>query len=444
VRVFLSSGLKFSGTSIYDEVYGYIDTTELELQIIDTPLFQRLNHLKQLGMTYRVFPGAHHTRFSHSLGVMYIIDKMSQNLGLCSEDQEKMRIVALLHDIGHYPFSHTIEVVLTNHNKNENATHEKFGTHIINNSTIKDILKENYSDEDILKISSIIEGSSSSPLNNQMMSSELDADRLDYLIRDAMHTGVAYGRIDLDRILHTLALDEEGYLSIKEEGKHAAEGYIIGRYLMWATVYTHKTIAGFDEIIQHLYPLIVSSEYTSIEELEKLSEEELTKFDDAYVLSKIHENCRNEKNEYVSDLCKRFVRRDHLELVDEAKMLSADKEAQQKYYRLDAYQYPVQLKALSEISGVDENWIFHNNSSTQFPSLKPIIEKTISGEEAEGKEMQKLLRIKKDDKTIPLVNDNSSIVYNLKDLSFDVVRIFSKNKEFKSKLLSGIGKQWEK
>lgn len=439
----MSSNLEFSDTSIYDEIYGYINLTELELDIIDTPLFQRLNNIKQLGMTYRVFPGAQHTRFSHSLGVMYIIDNISQTLGLCLENRKKLRLAALLHDIGHYPFSHTIEVVLTDHNKIEDAKHEKFGAYLINSSSITDILKQNYSQKEILEISSIIQGSSDNPLFNQILSSELDADRLDYLLRDATHTGVAYGRIDLNRIIHTLSLDNNNYLSIKEEGKHAAEGYTIGRYLMWATVYTHKTIAGFDELVQHIFPHIAESYYKSIDELVKLDEEEIVKFDDSYIFSKIHEYCRKNEDKYLSELCNMFVKREHLILVAEGKILIGDRKAQEKYYNLDSYKHEFQIDKLSEISGIDKNWIFHNNSSTQLPTFKPIIEKYISGEEVEEKEMQKLLRIKRKDGTSsPLLYDVSSIVYTLKDLSLDVVRIFTK-KKFESRVKNGIEKHWE-
>lgn len=439
----MPSNLKFSDTSIYDEIYGYIDLTEMELRIIDTPLFQRLNNIKQLGMTYRVFPGAQHTRFSHSLGVMYLIDKMAQNLRLCLEDRKKLRLASLLHDIGHYPLSHTTEVVFTDHNKIEDAKHEKFGAHLINNSSITDILKKNYSEKDILEISSIIQGTSDNPLFNQMMSSELDADRLDYLLRDASHTGVAYGRIDLNRIIHTLDLDTNNYLSIKEEGKHAAEGYIISRYLMWATVYTHRTTSGFDEMIQHIFPRMVEPQYTSFEELKKIDEAQIVEFDDNYIFSKIHENCRSEDDKYLSELCNMFVNRDHLILAADGKLLSEDKEAQENYYHLDAYKSESHIEKLSEICGVDKKWIFHNNSKTQLPTLKPIIEKYIKEEKVEEVEMQKLLRIKQNDGTsFPLIWDKSSIVYALQDLSLDVVRIFTK-KGFESRLKDGIEEHWK-
>jgi len=230
--IYLSS-LKYSDTSIYDEIYGYIPITEIELKIIDTPVFQRLNHIRQLGTAYRVFPGAQHTRFSHSLGVMYIMDRMitSKNLeGRINEDErQRLRLAALLHDVGHYPLSHIIETVMTDHNLKKERKHERFGEYVVTHSSIKDILSEQYNPEEI---TDIFTGESSEPLFNQLMSSDLDADRIDYLLRDSVHTGVAYGKFDLNRLMHTLNLDKNGLLCIESGGRHASEGYIVGRYLM--------------------------------------------------------------------------------------------------------------------------------------------------------------------------------------------------------------------
>ena len=432
-----------SDTPIYDELYGYIDTTPLELEIIDTALFQRLNHIKQLGMAYRVFPGAQHTRFSHSLGTMHLMDRMARSLELPKEEREKLRLAALLHDVGHYPFSHTLETVFTNHHKNEDATHEKLGAFVINQTEIKDkLLANGYSKSDILEIISIIQGNSANVLHNQLMTSELDADRLDYLLRDSASTGVVYGKVDLNRIMHTLALDNEGYLSIEEGGKGSAEGYIVSRYLMWATIYTHKATAGFDELVQHMYPLIADTKYLGFDNIKKLSAEEFVAFDDSYVLSKIHEAYRKKDGSYLSELSRKFIEREHLELVDQQKMLTDDREAAKRYNQLDAFGSENHLKALSTSSGVDENWIFHNNSNTALPTLRPILEKYLAGEKPEDKEMQKALRIRKDGTSLPLSQDKNSIVYSLQDLSLDVVRLFTKDKKFATRLREVLETYW--
>lgn len=438
----MGDDLEYSDTSVYDEVHGYINLTQEELSVIDTPLFQRLNHIKQLGMAYRVFPGAQHTRFSHSLGVLHIMDRMARRLKIDIEDRKKLRLAALLHDIGHYPFSHCVEVVMTNHGRNEDAKHEAFSAHLIRESSLKDRLP-NFSKNDLSEVADIVQGRSGTPLHNQMMSSELDADRLEYLIRDSLNTGVAYGRIDIERILHTLALDNEGFLCVNEDGLHAAEGYIIGRYLMWATTYTHRAIAGFDELVQHAYPLQVEPKYCSIEELKRLSEEELVLFNDSYILTKIYSGCSKTDEPYLKELCDMFVSRTHLDMVAEGQVLSRDPAAEKHYHRLDSYSVSHQVKTLSEISKVPVDWIFHNNSETQMPTLKPFVEKYTVRDNSHEREWQRLLRIRgKDGNSIPLVSDPRSIVSSLQDLSLDIVRIFTKTK-YEDQLRRGIEEHWK-
>lgn len=231
----MTNDLDWSDTSIYDEVHGYIPLTNIELIIVNHPLFQRLNHTKQLGNTYRVFPGAQHTRFSHSLGVMHLIDRMmcSKGVGITdSDERQKVRLAALLHDIGHYPFSHALESIFSKNGTLSEGKHENFGAYLLKNTSLKDLLNSFNPEE----ISAIFRCRSGDTLYNQLISSELDADRADYLLRDSLHTGTVYGRFDINRIMHTLRVSENGLLGIHEEGIGAADGYVIGRYLMWTTV----------------------------------------------------------------------------------------------------------------------------------------------------------------------------------------------------------------
>jgi HD superfamily phosphohydrolase len=176
---------------IRDPIHGFINPTDTEIKIIDTPIVQRLRRIKQLAMAYLVYPGANHTRFDHSLGVMYVAKELSKKLLPSQEDEDKRRIIgyaALLHDIGHGPFSHTSEYILDRYYDNKSNPTEKIHEKItaklvdINSSLIKLI-----SEAERKQIIQIIEGKSPGiSIIKEIVSGPLDADKLDYLLRDVI------------------------------------------------------------------------------------------------------------------------------------------------------------------------------------------------------------------------------------------------------------------
>jgi hypothetical protein len=214
---------------IKDELYGTIEVSELESKIIDTKDFQRMHRIKQMAFTYLVYPGATHTRFEHCLGTMALASMMCERLAIDREEKQKIRLYALLHDIGHVAFSHESEHVL----KKYVGDHEEIGKRKIDEGEIADVLKQQYSPKEISGIEKSALG--------KIITSDLGADRMDYLKRDAQNTGVAYGAIDVDRILHTLAINGNE-LYIEERGLEAAESLLIARFMMFSTVYLHKTV----------------------------------------------------------------------------------------------------------------------------------------------------------------------------------------------------------
>lgn len=216
---------------IRDCIHGNIKTSELEESLLDTPQMQRLRYVKQLGFTYLVYPGANHTRFEHSLGVMYLVGRISNELSLHQDTRRDLRIAGLLHDIGHGPFSHTTELVLE---KNFGITHEEMTKELVRKSEVADVLRENGFDPD--GVVANIEGSAE---YSEILNSELDADRMDYLVRDAYYTGVAYGLIDLDRLISTLSTRKHHL--VLTGGTEAAESLLRARFLMYPTVYEHHT-----------------------------------------------------------------------------------------------------------------------------------------------------------------------------------------------------------
>jgi HD superfamily phosphohydrolase len=214
---------------IKDELYGTIEFTDIERKIIDTPDFQRLRYIKQMSFTNLVYPGANHTRFEHSLGCAHLSEVIAKRLELDPDTIKKVKLFGLLHDIGHVAFSHEGEDIVSKYI----GDHEKLGEEKIRKGEIADILSENYKPSEILDLAHKKEG--------QIIESDIGSDRMDYLKRDALNTGVAYGVIDIDRIVHTLEM-YESELVISEGGLEAAESLLVGRFMMFSTVYLHRTV----------------------------------------------------------------------------------------------------------------------------------------------------------------------------------------------------------
>ncbi|MEM2259152.1 MAG: HD domain-containing protein [Candidatus Thermoplasmatota archaeon] len=222
---------------IRDSLYGNIKVEGVILELIETPEMQRLHGIKQLGFTYLVYPGANHTRFEHSLGTSFIANKICEALNIKNEE---IVIASLLHDIGHGPFSHTLENILY---ERTGKNHIDIGKEIILG---KRILSENKSVSEVLEkygidkkeIVEILDGKKE---YSEIIHGSLDADQIDYLMRDAYYTGVAYGIIDSDRLIQTMKL-YKGKIVFEKKGISALESLLVARALMYSSVYLHKTV----------------------------------------------------------------------------------------------------------------------------------------------------------------------------------------------------------
>lgn len=242
---------------IKDEIHGTIGFDELEARIIDHPDFQRLRRIRQMSITYLVYPGANHTRFEHSLGTAYLSWVMGKKLGLDEDEAKKVKLCGLLHDIGHNAFSHEGEDVLKKHL----GSHEEIGKKKMLEGEIADIVSENYQPKEIVETG-----------HGNIIESDLGADRMDYLKRDALNTGVAYGIIDIDRIVHTLCM-EKGELCIEKGGFEAAEYLLIARFMMFSTVYMHKTVRIATAMLYRAIECAISDGTLEPEEFTKLGDE---------------------------------------------------------------------------------------------------------------------------------------------------------------------------
>jgi HD superfamily phosphohydrolase len=232
-----------------------VGVTGTELEIIDSAPFQRLRLLKQLSHAYLLYPSAMHVRFEHSLGAMYVADRMCTSLSVPDRERELARLVVLCHDLGHGPFSHLFEKPLQTLN-GDDFSHEVITSWILKDkSAISDALNEFA--YDVQTLLPVYRGKTEYRLLREIVSSGLDADKLDYLRRDSYHVGVAYGSFDLDRILHTLSSTPEGNLCVLEKGKDAVENYRLGRYLMHAQVYEHHTRLATDGMFLRAFELAI-------------------------------------------------------------------------------------------------------------------------------------------------------------------------------------------
>ena len=218
--------------TIRDAVHGNISFSKPELGVLDAPALQRLRNIKQLSFSYFVYPSATHTRFEHSLGTFYLAGELAENLGLGNSDRKNLKLAALLHDIGHGPFSHTSEDIIKAH-IGEEGGHEERTVNLIRKTELADRIKDAcFSPATIAKIAT------GQTYLGDMISGEVDVDRMDYLVRDSYYTGAAYGEIDLERMIHVLELHRRK-LVINEDGLSVAESMVRGRYLMYPTVYEH-------------------------------------------------------------------------------------------------------------------------------------------------------------------------------------------------------------
>jgi HD superfamily phosphohydrolase len=274
---------------IRDPIHGTLLVSDAEKAVIDTPFYQRLRHIRQLGFGELAFPGATHTRHAHSLGAMHVasrlLDAVASGAGLSLPFQQRIRaavrLAVLCHDLGHMPLSHAAEQIAPARaslrlpgwldNGARQASHEDFTAKILLDSSLREVIDRAYGPEGITAESVVglisgatppggldfrHEGLDWTPLLRAVVSGELDADRMDYLLRDSFYTGVNYGRFDLDWIIQNLSSaerDGKAYLALSRAAAFAFEDFLLSRYHMFVSVYYHHTSVNFDTMLGRYY-----------------------------------------------------------------------------------------------------------------------------------------------------------------------------------------------
>jgi HD superfamily phosphohydrolase len=277
---------------IRDSVHGEFSLNDFEVKVMDYPQMQRLRRIKQLGFISLIYPGANHSRFEHSVGTMNLGSRLADHLNLSDYNKKLVRIASMLHDIGHGPFSHASEPVL-------DVKHEELSAKVIKKTSLNDVLSEEFDTKEIIDI---INGKGEL---GPIVSGELDVDRMDYLIRDSHYTGVAYGVIDVDRIISNLKLKH--YLILDEKGIQAAESALVARYQMYPSVYQHHTARIINAMFRRCLKEII--------EKKLIKTKDIYQYDDIDIIS----ICRNSDG-FIKDTITKFDNRNLLKILSSTRL----------------------------------------------------------------------------------------------------------------------------
>ncbi len=400
--------MKKTHLDIIDPIHDFIRVSGPELKIIDNPIFQRLRRIRQLSGAHLTYPGAQHTRFEHSLGVMHISGQAGQALQekgiLKKDDIENLRLAALLHDIGHGPFSHLFEEVLQEKKK---ISHEEIGKRIILKTEIGDLLsKSGYDKKFITKLAF---GDSKLQFMNEIISGVLSADMMDYLLRDGYYTGAEHAKIDHKRLTQSLEVYQKK-LALEKSALYSFESMMHSRYQMFKAVYFHKTVRSAEVML--LESMRLADEELGLTSLNLIDYVELT--DESVLLKLLSLSGRTSELRRAKKIAEDYQNRQLLKCVFERILTNKAKLGKMKTSQL--------RKKISKKSRVDENEIFIDSSITSSLPLAP-----------SKKELQSIILVTRDSSKrhaekipiskIPLVSQMSGFM--------NILRVYTTNKNRK-------------
>lgn len=320
-----------------DSVHGNLSLSEFEVELMDSPQIQRLRRIKQLGFISLVYPGANHSRLEHSIGTMFLGSKLADHLELSDYEKRLVRTAALLHDAGHGPFSHVSEAVL-------DVKHEELTAKVINDTSLNDIITKEFDPKEIIDI---INGKG---YLGPIVSGELDVDRMDYLIRDSHYTGVAYGVIDVDRIIANLKLKQ--YLILDVKGVQAAEEALVARYQMYPSVYQHHTTRIVNAMFRRCLKRVIDEDI--------VNSEDMYKYDDSDIVCM----CRNvdetesKNHTFIKDIITRLDNRNLLKGICSTRL--NEFETPQEIFEIEKKTLEKCEEDISEDMGIDRDYVILN------------------------------------------------------------------------------------
>ena len=381
----------FNAKRIADPVHGTIGLSALEAEIVSTRAFQRLRHIKHLGLAYYVFPGADYSRFSHSVGVCHITGQIFQALQdagqikISEEEVQNYRLAALLHDIGHYPFSHVMEDAIANHFNNglltkSNSSSENFpvenkitfdGPQFFRHQDLgKQVLLHDQEINGLLKNASfdpktiygIFTREEVLPYSN-LVSSDLDADRIDYLLRTAHYTGLPYGSVDLPYLLSQMRIEERAgkqpRLCLTEKALKTADHFLLCRYFDYQQVTYHKTVAGLECVLKNVLSALIKASLidgAAQEITSALQKEEWAWFDEIFVIQKMRQFVKMENNSVPDNLkVQAILNRVPPKLMVEYEAIKPRNESERKSFRRDRQALREKIKQWSQEFEINES-----------------------------------------------------------------------------------------
>jgi len=262
-----------------DPVWNNIRVDELTLDLVDTDVFQRLRYVRQLGWTYLVYPGATHSRFEHALGTHHLsrrtlalLCETGDAASIGEDEQAIVRSAALLHDVGHYPFSHALEEIGALH-------HEEVARPLITQGSVASLLTSRLGDDAPERVFALIAGRSASPMQG-LISGSLDLDKIEYLKRDAFMCGVPYGEIDVDRLTNSMVLVDDPKtgrraIGVREKALSALESLLFAKYQMYRNVYWHHAVRSATAMYKRLVEDAVQAGVVDVQSLSRYTDEGL-------------------------------------------------------------------------------------------------------------------------------------------------------------------------
>ena len=467
-----------SSDILNDPIHGRIELSKLERDLVQTPTFMRLGRIQQLGLASMIFPGATHTRLAHSLGTLHIATRIALQLQLDSEEEEKLRVAALLHDIGQYPLSHAIEFVYrklgepatsaqelfknTEHLRqsqesstflqsavhsvhlNENAKDKKIAATVIRERPdLRRVFeKHNKTDFFVDEIVRIISGEHVETLFRHLMDSDYDCDRLDFVQRDAMMAGVTYGRIDLDFLIENLVARrypptaETRVLAVnKRKALHTLEHYLTARYYMYSQVIHHKDVKSLELMAKAIFLELAKrgKVYADYKEITNkvIPSDEFLSFDDSYFFRSIFEYSRQaDKDDPLKILIDNLIHKRPLNLIREYRKLfdRTTESADEEYHRVKNHLFNERnLISICDEAQVERGKIVVEEIPVQFVPIGPLLSlKQILAGQGSVEEIGSSLQLYNEerDDTEFLLADRSSILYELSKVELKIVRLY--------------------
>lgn len=459
--------IDFNIKRISDPIHGSIGLSPLESKIINTKVFQRLRNIKQLGLAHYVFPGADYSRFAHSIGVCHVTGRILSALiqngaDISDPDCQRYRLAALLHDIGHYPFSHTMEepikdfygssLLKTSSQSTKDDGQIKFFMH---ERVGKEILLNDSELNSLLENASFAPGDISSIINREkppkfanLISSDLDADRIDYIMRTAHHSGLPYGSIDLEYLLSQMNLDSNGRICLTKKAIRTADHFLLSRYFDYKQVTFHKTIAGLEMILKDVLEVLFekrkidcSSRYIS----ESIKNGEWNNFDDHCIIEIIRTLSEEEQDDHLKLKIKAILERKPPKLIAEVEFMGVkgDKDNFKNQKTLLTQHIPILADQYNIEESLIRLWDKTTNLTKAGSRVPPssCLDENPTQQKQQIDEVEQVVKILSDDGTSKLLPEiKQSLMSVLADFSHYSLRLYLLNENFDEEKIQEIRK----